>query len=275
MEWSKLKTIILLMLAGVNLFLLVLVGLRAGRGAFYEDETRQAAVQVLEQGGIAFGLERVPDDIRLPALSLTRDRDSEGTVAGILLGQVTQITEEGGVRPRYAGENGTAEFSMNGSFLVEFTKDAWSLQTGESVEDASRNCLAEIGFQASGSFVETRGDEAVFTCVQDWEGAPVFSCQVTLTWQEGVLRRMEGVRLAGQAAFSSELGLLSTPTVLLRFLAGISDGGYVCSRIDDMQAGYLTGGSGRTVQLTPVWRMTTDTGYFYVDAATGAVTPAE
>ena len=48
MEWSKLKTIILLMLAGVNLFLLVLVGLRAGRGAFYEDETRQAAVQVLE-----------------------------------------------------------------------------------------------------------------------------------------------------------------------------------------------------------------------------------
>ena len=275
MEWSKLKPIILLMLAGVNLFLLVLVGLRAGRGAFYEDETRQAAVQVLEQGGIAFGLERVPDDIRLPALSLTRDRDSEGTVAGILLGQVTQITEEGGVRPRYVGENGTAEFSMNGSFLVEFTENAWSLQPGQSTEEASRDCLTQIGFQPADAAVSTLGEETVFTCVQAWEGAPVFSCQVSLTWRDGVLLRMEGVRLAGQTTSGPGQELLSTPTVLLRFLSGISDGGYVCSRIDDMQAGYLTGGSGRTVQLTPVWRVSTDTGDYYVDAASGAVTPAD
>ena len=49
MEWSKLKTVILLMLAGVNLFLLGLVGVRVTQGAFYEDETRQAVVQVLER----------------------------------------------------------------------------------------------------------------------------------------------------------------------------------------------------------------------------------
>ena len=272
MEWSKLKTIILLMLAGVNLFLLVLVGLRAGRGAIYEDETRQTAVQVLEQRGIAFGLEQVPDDISLPAFSVTRDRDREEADAQALLGDVTR---EEGVRPRYTGDQGSAEFSMNGTFLAEFSGEAWVLQPGQSVEEASRNCLALIGFQASEGAVTARGEETVFTCFQIREGAPVFSCPATLTWQGDRLVRMEGVRLVGTASAGAGQSLLSTPTILLRFLSGVSQEGYVCSRIEGMDAGYLTSGSGRTVQLTPVWRMATDTGYFYMDAASGAVTQAE
>ena len=269
MEWSKLKTIILLMLAGVNLFLLLLVGLRAGRGAVYEEEARQAAAQVLEEGGITFGLEQVPDDISLPVLSLTRDREREEADAQSLLGDVS------GVRPRYTGAGGTAEFSMNGSFLVEFSGTAHSLQPGQDVADTSRAYLARIGFQATEGWVEHQGDLTVFTCLQLWEGTPVFSCPATLTWQGSSLVRMEGVRLAGEASAGTGQSLLSTPTVLLRFLSGISQGGYVCSRIDGMEAGYLAAGSSRTVQLSPVWRVRTDTGYFYVDAATGAVTPAE
>ena len=273
MEWSRLKTIILLMLAGVNIFLLLLVGLRAGRGALYEDETRQAAVQVLEQGGIAFGLERVPDDIHLPVLSLSRDRESEEAAARALLGDVTR--EEGGARPRYTGPGGTAEFSLNGAFLVEFDGGTQVLQTGQDVEEASRELLARIGFQAGALASSSQGGELQVTCLQTWEDTPVFSCPASLVWRDGVLLRMEGSRLAGEAAAGPSQALLSTPTILLRFLSGVSQEGYVCSRIDGMEAGYLTSGSGRTVQLTPVWRMTTDTGYFYVDAATGAVTPAE
>lgn len=272
MEWSKLKTIILLMLAGVNLFLLLLVGLRAGQGALREEETRQAAVEVLEQGGISFGLERVPDDLRLPALSLTRDREREEADARALLGDVAR---EEGVRPRYVGAQGAAEFSMNGAFLVEFTGDARTLQAGQSVEAASLECLALIGVQAGSGTAAAQGEETVFTCFQTWEGVPVFSCPATLTWRGDVLVRMEGVRLAGEASAAPGQELLSTPTVLLRFLSGVNREGYVCSSIDGMEAGYLTGGSGRTVQLTPVWRMSTDTGVYYVDAATGAVTPAE
>ena len=273
MEWSKLKTIILLMLAGVNLFLLLLVGLRAGRGAVYEEEARQAAAQVLEQGGISFGLEQVPDDIDLPVLSLTRDRDSEAEAARALLGDVTQ--EDAGARRRYTSELGAAEFSINGAFLVEFLGEAQSLQPGQRVEEASRDCLALMGFQAMEGRTETLGALTVFSCVQRWEGTPVFSCPATLTWQGDRLIRMEGVRLAGEASAGAGQSLLSTPTVLLRFLSGVNQGGYVCSSIEGMEAGYLASGSGRTVQLTPAWRMTTDTGYFYVDAATGAVTPAE
>lgn len=272
MEWSKIKTVILLMLVGTNVFLLLLVGLRIGRGALYEDETRQAAVQVLERSGIEFGPTQVPKVIQLPTVTIARDRDSEHTVAQQLLGDVTQ-TGESEVRPAYSSTAGTAEFSMNGSFSVSFTQDLWRCQEGESLDAASQSCLEQIGF--SGILEESvhLGTSSNLTYCQLWEDTPIFSCQVTLFWKDDVLTSLEGSRLAGEITASSTQTLLSTPTILMRFLASVSEGGSVCSRIESMSPGYLTGGSGRSVQLTPVWRILTDTGAYYVDAVTGTVAP--
>ena len=66
MEWSKLKNIILILLLCVNAFLLVLAGIQESRSARYEEETRQAAVDVLEQNGIAFALERLRGRLEQP-----------------------------------------------------------------------------------------------------------------------------------------------------------------------------------------------------------------
>lgn len=46
---------------------------------------------------------------------------------------------------------------------------------------------------------------------------------------------MEGQRLSGTITSSSEEETL--PPVLVRFLAGVTEGGFVCSRIDEMNAG--------------------------------------
>lgn len=271
MEWSKIKTIILLMLVGVNAFLLLLVGMRAGRGAFYEDETRQAAIQVLERGGIEFELEQVPKDIDLPALTVTRDRESELSMAQTLLGDVT-LTGESEVRPSYTSQFGTAEFSMNGSFVVSFVQDRWRRSAGEALSEASQSCLEQIGFTGILDQSVTKDSTTTLTYFQEWEDSPIFSCAVTLLWEDQVLTSMEGSRLAGTADSSSTQALLSTPTILMRFLSSVSEGGSVCSRIEAMTPGYLTAGSGRSVQLTPVWRILTDTGAYYVDAVTGTVT---
>lgn len=270
MEWSKIKTIILLLLVGVNGCLLLLVGLRVGRGALYEDETRQAAIQVLEQSGIAFGLEQVPRDMDLPTLSVIRDRGGEEEISRLLLGSVTQ-TGESEVRPSYSGANGRAEFSMNGAFTVTFTQPRWQCQAGQSPDELSLSCLEQLGVQGVLERSDAQGGTTVLTYVQTWEGIPLFSCRITLTWEEGSLTGIEGVRLAGTADGGTQ-SLLSTPTVLMRFLASVSEGGSVCSRIEAMEPGYLTSGSGRSVQLNPVWRIVTDTGTYYVDGVTGAVT---
>ena len=271
MEWSKIKTIILLMLVGVNVCLLLLIGLRVGRGVLYEDETRQAVVQVLERGGITFELEQVPKDIDLPTLTVIRDRGSEASISRLLLGDVTQ-TGESEVRPTYSGAEGTAEFSLNGSFTITFTQGRWQCQPGQSLDDTSMTCLEQMGFQSTLEQSVTQGNTTILTYFQTWDDAPVFSCRVTLTWDGQTLSAIEGSRLAGEVESSGTQSLLSTPTVLMRFLASVSEGGSVCSRIEAMTPGYLTVGSSRSVQLTPVWRILTDTGAYYVDAVSGTVT---
>lgn len=272
MEWSKLKNVMLLMLVCVNIILLMLVGAQERKASRYQDETRQAAQAVLEQSGISFLVEEFPEDLDLPVLTVTRDRDSEAAVAEALLGEVT-LQSESEVRPRYTGPGGTAEFSMNGSFTATLLPGRWTRTGGQDLEAAGRLCLDAIGFHGTLTSLETDGSESTATYCQLWEGMPLFSCVLTLSWEGDDLVRIEGQRLSGTAERAAEEDLLSTPTLLVRFLEGINQGGYVCSRIDSMTSGYLTKGTARQVQLTPVWRFVTDTGTYYVDALTGAFTP--
>lgn len=273
MEWSKLKNVILLMLLCVNVILLLLVGSQASQDRRYQEETKQAAQAVLEQGGIAFTLDEIPDDLTLPVTTVTRDRSGEAGVAAALLGEVT-LEGESEVRPRYTGPGGSAEFSMNGSFTIRLTAGTRTLGEDQDYEASSQACLDAMGFTGTLSDVSQNGEETILTYCQSWEGSPLFSCTVRLHWQENDLIQVEGQRLDGTASASSGKALLSTPTILVRFLAGINEGGYVCSRIDAMDSGYLlTGSTTRQVQLTPVWRFVTDTGTYYVNAITGEFSP--
>nr|WP_317325055.1 hypothetical protein [uncultured Flavonifractor sp.] len=272
MEWSKLKNVMLLMLVGVNIILLMLVGAQERRADRYQEETRQAAQAVLEQSGISFLVEEFPEDLALPVLTVTRDRDSEAAVAEALLGEAT-LQNESEVRPRYTGPGGTAEFSMNGTFTATLLPGRWTRTGGQDLEAACRPCLDAIGFTGTLTGMESSGTATAVTYCQLWEGMPLFSSSLTLYWEGDELVRIEGQRLSGTADSAAEKDLLSTPTLLVRFLEGINQGGYVCSRIDSMTSGYLTKGTARQVQLTPVWRFVTDTGTYYVDALTGEFTP--
>ena len=167
---------------------------------------------------------------------------------------------------------------MNGTFSVRFQPGAWAKEHERSYEDASQSCLERIDFQGTLISSESgeRPGQTVLTYYQNWEGTPLFSCQVTLLWQDDTLLRIEGQRLSGTITSSSEEETLSAATVLVRFLAGVTEGGFVCSRIDEMNAGYLiVSGTTRPVELTPVWRITTDSGAYYVDAITGELSPTE
>ena len=273
MEWSKLKNVILLMLLCVNVILLLLVGSQASRDLRYQTETRDAARAVLEQGGITLTLDDIPEDISLPVVAVTRDRSGEAAAAAALLGEVTQQGESD-VRPRYTGAGGTAEFSMNGSFTIDLNPGVRSLE-GMDYASASQACLEAIGFSGILTDTGSVGKDTILTYCQSWDGSPLFSCSVRLRWQGEDLIQVEGQRLDGTTAPSTQ-ELLSTSTVLVRFLAGINEGGYVCSRIDSMTAGYLSGSStARQVQLTPVWELTTDTGVYYINALTGDFSPQE
>lgn len=124
--------------------------------------------------------------------------------------------------------------------------------------------------------MEYDGETVTVTFFQNWEGTPVFSCEAVFSYQDGELRQIDAQRLSGtaQQAAGGET-LLSTATVLIRFLAGINDGAVrVCTEIQDMTPGYQANLSRPVTYLSPVWRITTDTGVYYMDGVTGEITPA-
>lgn len=273
MEWSKLKNIILLLLVCVNAFLLLLVGVQEGSGVRYQEETRKAAVATLQRSGIAVNLERLPRELTLRPMQVSRDQDAELESVRALLGQVEQ-TGGSELRPRYSGLNGSAEYSADGELSVQFATGAWFREEGQSYKKASEQCLERIGF--SGELIEQEelDGQVKLTFCQQWKGAPVFSCTLTLTWSGEELRSIEGQRLSGPAEEIPGDTPLAVSTVLVRFLAGVREGGYVCSRIDSMTAGYRLSSTVRPARLDPVWRITTDSGDYYVDGMDGTLSLA-
>ena len=121
MEWSKLKNIIILMLAAVNVMLLVLVLSRQWESRSYSENAREDAVAILwETGRIRVERDALPDEMDLPVLTVTRDPELELRQAEALLGALSGEPSS----MRYEGERGTAQFYANGGFSAELEAGA-------------------------------------------------------------------------------------------------------------------------------------------------------
>ncbi len=274
MRWSRIKNIIILLLVIVNGFLLALVGLRAWRTEQGERETRERMIEILANNGIEFLPEEAPGQMPLTAWLVTPETPGEAQ-AGELVGELRSVESAGG-RTTYTGAWGAASFSSDGEVQAAFLPNAWPCDR-ERIPAVAAEILNALGV----SSVRTtdrreEGGAVTVTMIQLWEGEPVFDRTLTLTWEGGGFTQLSGRFLLGGGEPAAGSGSITAPTALARFLTALNNGGYVCSQITDMYAGYLSDGSA-AVSLTPAWFIETDVWprYFAVDGATGAVTAAE
>ena len=124
MEWSKLKNIIIIMLAAVNLFLLVLVVHRQWESRSSLESAREDALAVLwRPAAFVWSVRSCPEELDLTPMSVTRDPELEGPRPPRCWGERISAG-----RPlRYVGgEGGRADF-MWGEFSAEFRTGAYPL----------------------------------------------------------------------------------------------------------------------------------------------------
>lgn len=274
MEWSKIKNIVLLMLLAVNLFLLVLVADQERRSAVYQEEARNGAVEILEAANIHIALEELPPESALHTMAVERDRSTEDNMAQVLLGESVKSGDLGPVT--YTGSYGEGQFLSDGKFSFSFTGE--NLTTGESTpEEHGQQLMEKAGYACRVLARREQEDGTVLVTVQQlWDGSPVFNSTADLTYENGCLRSIRGQRLMGIPQPEAGTETLDVATILLRFLSGVQDGGYVCSEIVGMTAGYeVTLSSTGSANLEPVWLITTNTVPFYVDGTDGTVRQAE
>ena len=279
MEWSKIKTIILIILAGTNLLLFSFVLHQDLQSRSAQQQARQEAVSFLEKNGVSVEESIIPQKMSLQPQQVERDRESEPELAQALLGGQVEERSLGGEVYRYHNQKGYIQFHGDGAFQGEFVAGAFSVN-GKSVQDYSVEILERLDFH--GEILTVTGEsegggETTVVLRQLWEGIPLFDRQVTLTYRDGDLVSMTGGRrLTGTPQADESRQCIEVPTALIRFYHGLTNMGDVCSRIDSITQGYVGSNySPGPSSLVPVWQIVTDTGSYLLDTVTGEVSRME
>lgn len=261
------KNIILIILALTNLFLLIFVLSQALQNSRMREQVRENSIAFLRDRGVQVDETLIPQTVDLLPQVVERDLEAEEAIAGALLRGEVQVETRGGEVYRYFNGNGSLQCHSDGTFSAQLAPASFPLE-GERAE-ACRSVLELLGFQ--GELVEEQGDQLTFR--QTWEGVPLFSQQVTLICAENGLEEMtNGRRLVGQPVEDPARRPITVATALIEFFNGVSALGDVYNRIDSIEQGYVSAASlSGPMTLTPVWRVTTDTGAYQLDMVTGAV----
>ncbi len=268
MAWSKLKTIIIILLAAVDLLL-------AGLALHLHEQTRQQhlAAQadlaaLFAADDIAFEPATLPDEngLLLPC-STTRNADAEQTAAAALLGSVTETSFTVGTRT-FTSDRGAAVFSADGSFTITPVDGAVPL-SGTAARQAER-WLRDMGLEAVLTDTEETEEMLRLTYTQTVEDQPVFACTVDFLFSSDALLSCSGRCFLGELQPYGIETNLSLSTLLLRFRNDVTGSGDLCSAITALDYGYRApaayGGS-----LSPVLRVRTNIGDYFVDLSTAAL----
>ena len=277
MEWPKLKNIIIILLACVNLFLLVLALHREHESQGYSESAREDAITVLWNAcRIELDRDLLPEDMTHPVMVVERDPELERQQAAVLLGE---LSDDGGDAMRYEGALGTAQFYINGAFSAEFHPGAYPV-CEETPEDFSLTLMERLDIEAQVVSADTGGwpGRAVVVVQQSWAGTPIFACTATLVFWDGELREIQrdvSRRLPGVPQPLSDTRCLDMVTLLLDFADYVKQNSRVCSAITGFTAGYTLDAQSEPTQLIPTWRVTTDNGAYYWNAVTGEIRPEQ
>ncbi|MCI8538505.1 MAG: hypothetical protein HFF18_07550 [Oscillospiraceae bacterium] len=269
MEWSKIKNIVLLILAALNIILLCIVLYRQQEARRYETELRASTVAVLADKGISVDEDTIPWEDRRATHTVRRSLEEEAALAEQMLG-VCQLADTSPYT--YANAVGSVRFRTNGEFVLQYEGDSpfgLAEQGAEAVH--AGQVLEKLGLAAE--IIEVRNTEGSIVEVsarQVWDSGPLFDCVSVLEYRSGQLRQVSGKRLFGTPDSGGQQSLTAA-SLLMGFMGELVSSGQVCNEITGVETGYtMTATLHDAAVLKPVWYITANTGLFELDAMTGS-----
>ena len=270
MDSVKVKNLIILILLAVNIVLLSVFIADTARERDLSGGAVEGVVALLEENGIAVSQRAELSERSLPALSVSRDTGLERTLAAAVLGEVS-VSDLGGNILRYSGEYGMANFRGTGGFEIVLHESRYD---PERPLESARSLAADLGLETMREPGRTDIDpdtlEGTIELICALEDSAVVNCRLSFTFAAGRIVTVIGTRVLDNVVLSQEVRLLDVPTVLLRFLGLVQEGGHVCSEISSLELCYImTASAAGEGELTPVWQIATDAGDFYINAVSG------
>ena len=271
MPTGQLKSMVLALLLVANLAFGALLLYRSNQAARFQQDTLHQAIALLEnEAGIRMP-QALPDGMPLVPLAATRSAEDDLRFMGSFLGYSSVDAEDqGGGLVRYTGTQGSGYLRRNAAFDIIFSPDAGFPENESPVEFAAR-LLAITGIEAQMLSAAPTNDEPL-VYQQLIGGTPVLGYHIVFTFRQGAPVAVSGHYISPSRqpqTFSAEP--LDMATLLTRFYAGLRSGSYLCKELTAVSTAYQSDSAG---QFLPVWMLRTDTGVFYLDPISGAMTPA-
>lgn len=253
MDGKRIKTLVIIILAVVNLFFAGIIVSERAESRGMEARERGELVSVFAQSGIELDPDLIPEPRTVKRCTVARDSAGERSFVAALIGDAEPVEQGGGI-VSYENERGWARLRSGGETeAVIYDKSALSAST-KAVEYTAE-LLAGTEFVLSDGVLMARyGDTDVCNCILTATAA-----------DEGV--RIEGRRLTGAPVEDGTESSVSAYTALIAFLRHISEDGSVVRQICGVGQCCLYQYSASGGTLEPAWRIDTDGGTVYVSAA--------
>ena len=264
MKTSRIKTIVIVILLLVNVFLLVLLlGRRNEQRIAYERSVEQLSL-LLVNNGITFDTSLLPDKVSFPAAELTHDAAAEAAFAHALLGDNAAARSTGGGNSVYESERGSLRFRANGAVDGSMNCPA------RDPADFLSGILPPLGYRVDVSGVNFAGSGTA-VAVREMDSTRIFNAPLTFTFESGALTSVSGSFLPSVTLTKSTDGM-DAISALVRFLDYRNTNGLVCTQIVHLENGYLLQSAAVSPKLVPAWHIMTDVSEYYVNSVTGEIT---
>ena len=256
MPVSKLKNLAILILLLANAALVCLLIPRQLEKHAQEQALRDSLTALCAEQNVILQPECIGSSLTLYTLELNDRADAEAAALSDLL-------EDSSTTPSW--DNGVLSLRLEGQKSVS------------DLRSHAKNTLKKMQFQISALSAPVRRSPGIYdvTATQSVLGVPVFSEGLTFTYANNSLRDINGTFFTGTLIRADDTVCCSAAEAVVAFLGERVELGWVGSTITGLEQGYLPADLTGLVRLLPGWKLTTDTGSFYVNGLDGTVQSAQ
>ncbi len=268
MDWSRAKTLLIILLVALNIFLLTTFIARESELQNDEREVKQNIQAIAKKQGFEISAEIIPSDtVKIYPVTIS-EQVSFKSVAEKILGNVTET----------ASENGKVYSGKSGSLLT--FDDSFSLvyESGSEIKDKkgaialAKDLTKALGISEQNKKLEcTETDSGyLIICSELLSGVEVFDCatEIMISKSGSVIAR--GKLLAEKSTSRPNDEIYNISSLLLTYIDIMKSKGKTDVKVTEISLGYTSKApASGIITLAPTVRIKSDFGSHYIDMMTG------
>jgi len=272
LEWNKVKNIIILLLAAVNLFLLLNLFSLISDERTSMEEAAMGTASYLKSKSIIIDDEIIPrKNNKRQQMVIERSIDTEVSIASALVGG-SNVTDAGGTLI-VNGPNGNATWRSGALLDADITVPGLYNNGDESVLVAF---LESAGINTAGYTVSYDELGFVLTLAKEFGGENVLNCSLVIRCEQNNRATVSGRWFTSEGIALSDSAELEPSGLIIKYVERMESMGVKMIAIEAIESGYIVQQMTNVgIILIPVLKITTDGVSSYVNAIDGNIVLSE